>query len=176
MSKKTEVVDIKDAKIEEIEEPVADQETESSEVETAPEVKHTVFGKIDQKILARREAKAKKKAEKERMDAEEKQAGAMNASDSRVGMRTHARGRNYKPNRFGGVTPYFDPDWTKHPELIPQAGEAAVAEEIPELPETEEVVETVETVETVEAVEVETVETVETVEAAPAEAEEKQED
>lgn len=74
MSKKTEVVDIKDAKIEEIEEPVADQETESSEVETAPEVKHTVFGKIDQKILARREAKAKKKAEKKPMDKAKKAA------------------------------------------------------------------------------------------------------
>ena len=55
------------------------------------------------------EAKARKKAEKERMDAEEKQAGVMNAEDSRIGFRAHARGRNYKPNRFGGVTPYFDP-------------------------------------------------------------------
>lgn len=75
MKKETKVVDIKEAEVSvETAEPVADQETESSEVETAPEVKHTVFGKIDQKILARREAKAKKKAEKKPMDKTKKAA------------------------------------------------------------------------------------------------------
>ena len=74
MAKIEKVVDIKDAKIEEIEESVEGQETESTEMETAPEVKHTVFGKIDQKILARREAKAKKKAEKKPMDKAKKAA------------------------------------------------------------------------------------------------------
>ena len=37
-------------------------------------------------------------------------------SDSRVGMRTYARGRAYDPNRFGGVTPYHDPNAPEIPE------------------------------------------------------------
>lgn len=74
MSKETKVVDIKDAKIEEIKEPVKDQEANTSEEVIVPEVKHTVFGKIDQKILARREAKAKKKAEKKPVDKAKKAA------------------------------------------------------------------------------------------------------
>lgn len=74
MSKETKVVDIKDAKIVEIEEPVKDQATETPDVETVPEVKHTMFGKIDQKILAQREAKAKKKAEKKPVDKAKKAA------------------------------------------------------------------------------------------------------
>lgn len=74
MSKETKVVDIKDAKIEEIKEPVKDQEANTSEEVIVPEVKHTVFGKIDQKIVARREAKAKKKAEKKPVDKAKKAA------------------------------------------------------------------------------------------------------
>lgn len=74
MSKETKVVDIKDAKIEEIKEPVKDQEANTSEEVIVPEVKHTVFGKIDKKIVARREAKAKKKAEKKPVDKAKKAA------------------------------------------------------------------------------------------------------
>ena len=33
----------------------------------------------------------------------------INREDSRIGMRTYARGRAYEPNRFGGVQPYRDP-------------------------------------------------------------------
>lgn len=50
------------------------QDNKAPEKETTPEVKHTVFGKIDQKILARREARAKKKAEKKPMDKGKKAA------------------------------------------------------------------------------------------------------
>lgn len=76
MKKETQVVDIKEAEVKEIEtaEPVENQEVEAPEQETTPEVKHTVFGKIDQKILARREAKAKKKAAKQPMDKTKKAA------------------------------------------------------------------------------------------------------
>lgn len=75
MSKETKVVDIKEAEVEVVTaEPVKDQETDSSEEVKVPEVKHTVFGTIDQKILARREAKAKKKAEKKPMDKAKKAA------------------------------------------------------------------------------------------------------
>ncbi len=34
----------------------------------------------------------------------------INKEDSRIGIRAYARGRAYDPNRFGGVTPYVDPD------------------------------------------------------------------
>ena len=50
------------------------QDNKAPEQETPPVEKHTVFGKIDQKILARREAKAKKKAEKQPMDKAKKAA------------------------------------------------------------------------------------------------------
>ena len=62
MAKDAKVVDIKEAEIVETAEPVEDQEVKAPEEETVAEVKHTVFGRIDQKILAKREAKAKKKA------------------------------------------------------------------------------------------------------------------
>ena len=34
----------------------------------------------------------------------------VNKDDSREGIRAYARGRAYIPNRFGGVTPYTDPN------------------------------------------------------------------
>ena len=74
MEKDAKVVDIKDVEIIESTEPVEDQEVKAPEEETVTEVKHTVFGRIDQKILAKREAKAKKKAEKQPMDKTKKAA------------------------------------------------------------------------------------------------------
>ena len=74
MAKDAKVVDIKDVEIIETTEPVEDQEVKAPEEETVTEVKHTVFGRIDQKILAKREAKAKKKAEKKPMDKTKKAA------------------------------------------------------------------------------------------------------
>lgn len=52
--------------------------------------------------------------------AEPDQEG-VNKEDSREGIRAYARGRAYIPDRFGGVTPYVDPN-----ELI-QAEQAAAA-------------------------------------------------
>lgn len=75
MAKIEKVVDIKEAGVEiATAEPVEDQEVKAPEEETVAEVKHTVFGRIDQKILAKREAKAKKKAEKQPMDKTKKAA------------------------------------------------------------------------------------------------------
>ena len=74
MAKDAKVVDIKEAEIVETAEPVEDQDVKAPEEETVAEVKHTVFGRIDQKILAKREAKAKKKAEKQPMDKTKKAA------------------------------------------------------------------------------------------------------
>ena len=42
-------------------------------------------------------------------DAEPEQEG-VNKDDSREGLRAHARGRAYIPDRFGGVTEYVDPN------------------------------------------------------------------
>ena len=64
---KNNVVDIKDV-VNEAEKPVENQNADSAEGKQEAEVKHTVFGKLDQKILARRAARAKKKAEKKPMD------------------------------------------------------------------------------------------------------------
>lgn len=81
----------------------------------------------EQDRLEKEEEKARRRAAAERhaLEAEENRknknkkkvkeesdgpsAGAV-ASVSRVGMRTYARGRAYDPDRFGGVTPYYDPD------------------------------------------------------------------
>lgn len=48
---------------------------------------------------------AEKKAGKKKKDA----ASGVNPSASREGLRAYARGRSYDPNRYGGVTPYKDP-------------------------------------------------------------------
>ena len=60
----------------------------------------------------------KKPAQKK---AEPDQEG-VNKEDSREGIRAYARGRAYIPDRFGGVTPYVDPN-----ELIRAEQEAAAA-------------------------------------------------
>lgn len=47
----------------------------------------------------------------------EEEAPGVNRQDSQVGMRPYARGRAYIPDRFGGVTPYQDPDERIRQEL-----------------------------------------------------------
>lgn len=70
-------------------------------------------------ILEKEEEKRKKEAlaaERARRIAEKKvgkkkkdTASGVNPSASREGLRAYARGRSYDPNRYGGVTPYKDP-------------------------------------------------------------------
>ncbi len=50
-----------------------------------------------------------KKKPSQRKDAEPAQEG-VNKEDSREGIRAYARGRSYIPGRYGGVTPYTDPN------------------------------------------------------------------
>ena len=59
-----------------------------------------------ERIRQAEEAKKHKKAK----PADEVAEPGINKDDSKVGMRAHARGRSYDPNRFGGVTAYVDPD------------------------------------------------------------------
>lgn len=54
-------------------------------------------------------AEEKKKGGKKKKEPKETEPG-VDASASRVGLRAYARGRAYDPDRFGGVTPYKDPD------------------------------------------------------------------
>ena len=53
---------------------------------------------------------------------EEPEQEGVNKEDSREGIRAYARGRAYIPNRFGGVTPYVDPN-----DLVRAQMEAAAA-------------------------------------------------
>ena len=50
-----------------------------------------------------------KKKPSQKKDAEPAQEG-INKEDSREGIRAYARGRSYIPGRYGGVTPYTDPN------------------------------------------------------------------
>ena len=50
-----------------------------------------------------------KKKPAQKKDDEPDQEG-VNKEDSREGIRAYARGRSYIPGRYGGVTPYTDPD------------------------------------------------------------------
>ncbi len=69
-------------------------------------------------------AEEKKKGGKKKKDAKETAEPGVDASASRVGLRTYARGRAYDPNRFGGVTPYKDPDQAVDEDAIEKAREA----------------------------------------------------
>ena len=55
------------------------------------------------------EEKLNKKKHKAEPKAESSEPG-VNKADSREGLRAYARGRAYMPDRFGGVTPYVDPN------------------------------------------------------------------
>ena len=52
--------------------------------------------------------RGKKKSGQKKNDEPEQEG--VNKNDSREGIRAYARGRSYIPDRFGGVTPYKDPD------------------------------------------------------------------
>ena len=55
------------------------------------------------------EEKNSKKKKGAKKDVEPDHEG-INKDDSREGLRAYARGRSYIPDRFGGVTPYVDPN------------------------------------------------------------------
>ena len=51
-------------------------------------------------------------------------APGVNKDDSREGLRAYARGRAYIPDRFGGVTPYHDPNLPKQEQVEEEKVEA----------------------------------------------------
>ena len=87
-----------------------------------------------------------KKKPPQKKDAEPDQEG-VNKEDSREGIRAYARGRSYIPGRYGGVTPYTDPNQLfraveaaetgkkkkgkEKPEGTPQAGSIQIPEASP---------------------------------------------
>ena len=121
--------------------------------------------KIDEKRrkeearLERARRLEEEKKNKGKKKAEPKTEPGINKADSKIGMRTYARGRAYDPNRFGGVFPYVDPNGTPSAETAP---EEQVEEQVTamEQPAAETAVETtveapVETVMETQEVEVE---------------------
>ena len=66
--------------------------------------------KEEARLERARRAEEEKKAKKNKALKPEGNEEVINKDDSKVGIRAYARGRSYDPNRFGGVTPYFDPD------------------------------------------------------------------
>ncbi|MCI8423508.1 MAG: YidC/Oxa1 family membrane protein insertase [Lawsonibacter sp.] len=61
------------------------------------------------RIEEEKKTRGKKKPALKKKEAEPDQEG-VNREDSREGIRAYARGRAYIPGRFGGVTPYRDPN------------------------------------------------------------------
>ncbi len=61
------------------------------------------------RIEEEKKNRGKKKPGQKKKDEEPDQEG-VNRDDSREGIRAYARGRAYIPGRFGGVTPYTDPN------------------------------------------------------------------
>ncbi|MPM49123.1 Membrane protein insertase YidC [bioreactor metagenome] len=70
------------------------------------------------------ENKAKAAAEGKKRQAVERKVSGDVLANSRVGIRAYARGRNYDPNRFGGVTPYRDPGSPVNEDEVEAALEA----------------------------------------------------
>ena len=66
--------------------------------------------KEEARLERARRAEEEKKGKKNKTVKPEEKEESINKEDSKVGIRAYARGRSYDPNRFGGVTPYFDPD------------------------------------------------------------------
>ena len=64
----------------------------------------------------RLEEEKNNRGKKKHVKKDEPTEPGVNKDDSRVGIRAYARGRAYDPNRFGGVTPYHDPNAPEIPE------------------------------------------------------------
>ena len=72
-----------------------------------------------------------KKKPSQRKDAEPDQEG-VNKEDSREGIRAYARGRSYIPGRYGGVTPYTDPNQLFRAVEAAETGKKKKGKEKPE--------------------------------------------
>ena len=100
---------------------IAAEERERQEKEDEKRRKEEARLERARRIEEEKLNKKKKKAADEKAAEEQK----INKTDSKIGMRAYARGRSYDPNRFGGVTPYVDPNGN----LVDAKGVKIAAEE-----------------------------------------------
>jgi len=82
----------------------------------------------------RRLAEEKKNRGKKKSGPKKEVQPGVDKSASREGLRAYARGRAYDPNRFGGVTPYHDPNGPAKPEAEKEEPEDVTGEESPDMP------------------------------------------
>ena len=73
------------------------------------------------RIEEEKQNKGKKKSGQKKKKDEEPDQEGVNKEDSREGIRAYARGRAYIPGRFGGVTPYQDPNILIRAQMEAQA-------------------------------------------------------
>lgn len=92
---------------------LAAEERERQEKEE--EKKRKEEARLERARRLEEEKKNKGKKKPAQKKGESSQSG-INKEDSKVGMRAYARGRAYDPNRFGGVTPYRDPNGSAAPK------------------------------------------------------------
>ena len=100
----------------------AAEERERQEKEEEKRRKEEARLERARRIEEEKKNRGKKKPGQKKKDEEPEQDG-VNKNDSREGIRAYARGRSYVPDRFGGVTPYQDPD--EQIRALAEAQEAA---------------------------------------------------
>ena len=77
--------------------------------EKAEEKRRKEEARLERQRRIEEEKKNRGKKKPQKKDTEPDQEG-VNREDSREGIRAYARGRSYIPGRYGGVTPYTDPN------------------------------------------------------------------
>ncbi len=117
----------------------------------------------ERRAKAIEEAKNNKGKKKAAPVEEKTEKKARTTDEGRIGMRPYARGRNYDPDRYGGVTPYVDPGAPIDEAAVAAALEAKVPEEEKPVEAVSEVI-VEETVEIVEEAAVEVTEAAEIIE------------
>jgi len=108
------------------------------EIEEKEEEKRLRREKAEQRAREAEEARKNKGKKKKELDPDQERMTPEQREASRVGMRQYARGRAYDPDRFGGVTPYYDGE-AKKPEPVE---DKPIEDEKPaaQVPEAEETV------------------------------------
>ena len=125
----------------------AAEEARLREIEEKEEEKRLRREKAEQRAREAEEAR-KNKGKKKEKAAEEDKMTPQQREASRVGIRQYARGRAYDPDRYGGVTPYYDPEQTpeeptkeeepkKEPETAAKSDSPAAEETAPASPAEE---------------------------------------
>ena len=109
-------------------EAAAKREAEEKEEEK----RHKEEARLERQRRLEEEKKNRgKKKPPQKKDAEPDQEG-VNKEDSREGIRAYARGRSYIPGRYGGVTPYTDPNQLFRAVEAAETGKKKKGKEKPE--------------------------------------------